>query len=102
MPLVQASTLFQDVRVLDTRTGTVGEPTQVMVRDGLVEMLVPSAEHVVPADGATVIDGGGRVLIPGLIDAHWHAAFAAVPLGVASSADPGYLQIVAGWLRRTR
>ena len=96
MSSVQASTVFQDVRVFDTRTGKVGEPTQVMVRDGLVEMLVPSAEHVVPADGATVIDGGGRVLIPGLIDAHWHAAFAAVPLGVASSADLGYLQIVAG------
>ena len=92
MSLVQASTVFQDVRVLDTRTGKVGEPTQVMVRDGLVEMLVPSAEHAVPADGATVIDGGGRVLIPGLIDAHWHAAFAAVPLGVASSADLGYLR----------
>ena len=31
-------------------------------------------------DGAQLIDCGGRVIMPGLIDAHWHALFAAVAL----------------------
>jgi imidazolonepropionase-like amidohydrolase len=35
-------------------------------------------------------------LIPGLIDAHWHCAFAAVPETVAMLADPGYVHLVAG------
>ena len=33
--------------------------------------------------------------MPGLIDAHWHAMFAAVPLQVLLNADAGYLNIVA-------
>jgi len=36
------------------------------------------------------------VLMPGLIDAHWHTTFVAVSAGVALTADPGYLHLVAG------
>ena len=32
---------------------------------------------ITPPDGATVIDAGGRTLMPGLIDAHWHTMMAA-------------------------
>jgi len=47
--------------------------------------------------GATeTIDGRGRTLIPGLIDAHWHAAFTSVSAQVAVTADPYYLLLVAG------
>lgn len=48
------------------------------------------------ADGARVIDGAGDTLIPGLIDAHWHAVFAAAPLAVAMMGDVGFLHILAG------
>ncbi len=43
-----------------------------------------------PADAVT-IDCGQRVLMPGLIDAHWHALFAALPVAVLMTADPGYI-----------
>jgi imidazolonepropionase-like amidohydrolase len=36
--------------------------------------------------GVRVFDGGGRVLMPGLIDAHWHATFAAMSAQVALTA----------------
>ena len=40
-----------------------------------------------------MIDGGGRTLMPGLIDAHAHPTFNTTPLAFAASADPNYLQI---------
>lgn len=85
-------TVFQQVRVLDVRRGSVGDPVQVVVRDGVIDEISAAAE--VPP-GAHVVSGDGRTLIPGLIDAHWHSLFAAVPLMTAMTGDVGYLHIVA-------
>jgi len=58
---------FKDVRVFD---GTRVIPNvTVVVRGGLISAVAAGAE--VPAS-ATVIDGRGKTLIPGLIDAHTH------------------------------
>ena len=37
----------------------------------------------------------GRVLMPGLIDAHWHAFMAATPQPLLMTADPSYLHLLA-------
>ena len=42
-----------------------------------------------------MIDCGGRVLMPGLIDAHWHTIFAALPISALLSADIGYIFLAA-------
>src|SRR5262249_13776470 len=42
-----------------------------------------------------VIAANGRVLMPGLIDAHWHAFVAATPQILALTADPSYLHLLA-------
>ena len=49
----------------------------MLVRDGLIERVGPAAE-IEPAIDAntTVIDAGGRVLLPGFVDAHTHPVFA--------------------------
>ena len=39
--------------------------------------------------------GGGRVMIPGLIDAHWHTMFNFLPLSKAMNVDLGMLSIMA-------
>lgn len=44
----------------------------------------------------TIIDGKGKFLMPGLIDAHWHTIMAAVPLNDLMTADIGYINLVAG------
>lgn len=88
--------LFRDVRVLDSRAGVVGDPAQVLVRDGLVATVAPASATVADAEGATVVDGGGGTLIPGLIDAHWHAAFAASPLQAALFGDVSFVHLLAG------
>ena len=47
------------------------------------------------ASNAHVVQGGGRVLMPGLIDAHWHAFMAATPQTILMTAQPSYLHLLA-------
>ncbi|EGB15817.1 amidohydrolase [Pseudodesulfovibrio mercurii] len=42
-----------------------------------------------------VIDGKGRTLMPGLIDAHWHTMFAVRTISTMMNTDLGYLAIAA-------
>ena len=62
------SFLVRDVRLFDGERVT--EARSVLVRNGVVAA-VGGAELTVPAN-ATVVDGRGRTLMPGLIDAHVH------------------------------
>jgi imidazolonepropionase-like amidohydrolase len=84
--------VFRGVRVVDVRSGRVGDPAQVVVRDGIIESISSAGE--IPGD-ARIVAGEGRTLIPGLIDAHWHSLFAAAPLATATLGDVGYLHILA-------
>jgi imidazolonepropionase-like amidohydrolase len=49
-----------------------------------------------PKASPTIISGGGRVLMPGLIEAHWHAMMVAPTFATALTADMGYINLVAG------
>jgi imidazolonepropionase-like amidohydrolase len=66
---------------------------RVRIEGGTIKAVEP-AEGAVGAD-VEVVDCGGRVLMPGLIDAHWHAMMAALPLPVLLTADVGYINLVA-------
>lgn len=70
--------LFREVRVLDVERGTLGAPTDVLVRGNAIASIGRVGE--VPP-GATVVDGGGRTLMPGLIDVHVHLYFGALMMG---------------------
>lgn len=45
-----------------------GEPTNVLIRGGVIDAIGPEVQ----AEGAETIDGGGNVLLPGLVDMHVH------------------------------
>jgi imidazolonepropionase-like amidohydrolase len=79
-----ATLVFRAVRVLDTRAGVLGAPTDVLVRGNRIAAIGPGAEGV---EATTVIDGRGRTLMPGLIDVHWHSTFSA--LSQADMLAPG-------------
>jgi imidazolonepropionase-like amidohydrolase len=88
------STLFQNVRIFDGRSATLSAPSNVLVKGDIIERI---SSDPIPVDATvTVIPGNGRTLMPGLIDAHWHAFMASVPQPVLMMADPNYLQLVAG------
>ncbi len=60
--------VFRDVRVFDG-TGVV-PATTVVVKDGIITQVASAA--VVP-EGARVVGGKGKTLLPGFIDSHTHA-----------------------------
>jgi imidazolonepropionase-like amidohydrolase len=84
---------IRNARVFDGRAARLREGVQVLVRGRTIEAL-PEAAAPLP-DGTRTIDAGGRVLMPGLIDAHWHALMAALPLPVLMTADVGYVHLAA-------
>ena len=74
-PAADNELLFRDVRVLDTARGKLGAPTDVLVRGNLIAAIGADAR---PSSAATIVEGRGRTLMPGLIDAHWHSTFTAL------------------------
>src|SRR5215469_10331517 len=68
-----AVTLFKNVRIFDGKAEKLSGPSNVMVRKNIIERI--SSETIQsPADAnVTVIDGGGRTLMPGRSDVHWPA-----------------------------
>ncbi len=69
-PAAAQVTAFVGGRVIDG-TGRVIEGATVVVRDGVIAEVGPSASVRVP-DGATRVDTTGKTLMPGLVNAHGH------------------------------
>lgn len=91
-----SKTLFRDVRVYPGYGEALLPAQDVAIEGVTVSAVTPHDPSGPQGDDVTVIDGGGRTLMPGLIDAHWHAAFTSVGPFEALIADPYYLLIVAG------
>lgn len=87
-------TLFQNVRIFDGKSATLSGPSSVLVRGNTIERIAPGA--IAPDAGTRVIDGGGRVLMPGLIDNHWHTMFIRPTPAVMLGSDTGYINFLGG------
>ena len=48
----------------------------MLIRDGKIDTLGPSAEIEKESRGVEIVDAGGRVVLPGFVDAHTHLVFA--------------------------
>jgi imidazolonepropionase-like amidohydrolase len=92
-PAAAQDVLFENVRIFDGSTPALSEPSNVLVQGNLIAAISPDP---IAAEGATRISGGGRTLMPGLIDAHWHA-FLVRPTPVeVMTGDVGFTTLVAG------
>jgi len=89
------ATLFENVRVFDGRNAALSASSHVLVRGNVIERISTAPIDVNGEAEIQVIAAEGRVLMPGLIDAHWHAFMAATPQPVLMSAQPSYLHLLA-------
>jgi imidazolonepropionase-like amidohydrolase len=88
------ATLFQNVRIFDGKSSTLSAVASVLVRGNSIERI--STSPIAAGAGTRVIDGGGRTLMPGLIDAHWHAMLIRPTPAEAIFGDLGYNNLAAG------
>jgi imidazolonepropionase-like amidohydrolase len=66
-----ATILIRNVMLFDG-TGSARQPRNVRITGDRIDAV--SAGDIPVPPGATVIDGAGQTLMPGLTDAHWHMA----------------------------
>jgi imidazolonepropionase-like amidohydrolase len=82
--------LFRNVRLLEPEIGEVRGGHEVLIEGGLIREVT---EGEIRSDAAEIVNCGGRVMMPGLIDSHVHAmlsevnirALEAVPLTLATA-----------------
>jgi imidazolonepropionase-like amidohydrolase len=79
---------FSNVNVFDSGDGRIIGPMDVAISGGLISSVTPAG--AAKQSGAT-IDGTGKTLIPGLIDAHWHTVFTTIPAAMAQLSEVGYV-----------
>lgn len=84
--------LLRNVGIFDGTSGKLVEGQGVLVEGRHIKALVAAAETVADAD---VVDCGGRTLMPGMIDAHWHTILAGISQVTAMTADVPYVHLVA-------
>ncbi len=87
--------LFQNVRIFNGKSATLSAPSNVLVRGNTIEKILTEAIQARPGPGTMIIEGGGRVLMPGLIEAHWHTFMTATPQVLLTTADSSYLHLRA-------
>ena len=62
--------VLRRANIADGARGQIATNSALVIRDGQIAQIEP--EPFTPPAGATVIDVGGRYVLPGLIDAHTH------------------------------
>ena len=87
--------VIENVRIFNGTSDGLSAPSNVLIVGNVIKS-ISSAPLGDPA-GASVtrIHGGGRTLMPGLIDAHTHLMFATVPQMLVFTSDIGYLNVAA-------
>jgi len=85
--------LFQNVRIFNGKSGTLSPASNVLVYGNKIEKI--STSPISAIGPPTIIDGRGMTLMPGLIDAHWHAMLIALSPAETIAGDIGYSNLVA-------
>jgi imidazolonepropionase-like amidohydrolase len=76
--------LIKNVNVFDGTNEKLQEGVDVLIEKNLIKEI---GKDLTANSDATVIDGAGKTLIPGLIDAHWHSYYAYAPQSVLVVGD---------------
>jgi imidazolonepropionase-like amidohydrolase len=88
--------LFEDVRIFNGTAGALSAPSNVLVVGNVIKTISTGAIADPPGMNVQRIRGGGRTLMPGLIDNHWHTLLARPTPTQAIEGDLGYTNLLAG------
>lgn len=88
-----APVAFVNVRIFDGVSDQLTTGMRVVVEGKLIKAVEPQSLPL--PTGCQVIDGKGGVLMPGLIDAHWHSILARPSMLMAMTADFNYVHTLA-------
>lgn len=83
--------LFTNVHIFNGESEERTLNANLLVEGNLIKKI--STKKII-ADEALVIDGGGRTLMPGLIDMHWHSAYANIPMQLGLTTDHAYHMLI--------
>jgi imidazolonepropionase-like amidohydrolase len=87
--------LFENARIFDGTTSRLVGPSNVLVIGNVIQT-ISSTPIPDPADMTVQrIACGGRTLMPGLIDNHWHTMLARISPADILDADIGYANLLA-------
>jgi imidazolonepropionase-like amidohydrolase len=64
--------VIRDATIIDTVSGTLLPERTIVIQGDRIDAIGSSAQPATVPDGATLIDGRGKFVMPGLIDAHVH------------------------------
>lgn len=78
--------LIENVRILDHQTQALTSPMNVLVSGQKIEK-ISSAKISSPNQNVVKINGGGKTLMPGLIDVHVHMVFGSLTMAQMMSPD---------------
>ncbi len=84
--------LLTNLWLFDGVSAKVREGVNILVEGNRVSALPGVGETI---ENAKIVDCGGRVAMPGLIDVHWHSMFCGLTEMAAMTADIGYVYLVA-------
>ena len=96
MPTAQRQ-VIRHARPFHSASGTVGPVSQIVIEGGRI---VDVTAEPVTVDDAVVIDAGGRVVLPGLIDAHVHVVAASHDLTALGLQAPSLVTAQASAIMR--
>jgi len=87
--------LFENVRIFDGVSDKLSAPASVLAVGNVIKAISATPISAPPDVALTRIQGGGRTLMPGLIDAHTHIMFATVPQLAVLTSDVGFINVAA-------
>ncbi|WP_296376605.1 amidohydrolase family protein [Yoonia sp.] len=85
--------LLTNLRLFDGETLSMRDGVDILIAGNRISGLPPRGQG---PEEAQRIDCGGRAVMPGLIDAHWHTTLVGVSQIVAMTQDVAFLHLVAG------
>lgn len=97
--------IIRNAKLLDVAVGELRGGASIRVEAGKVMEIAEDGRALSAGEGVAVIEAGGRTLMPGLIDAHVHAAITTMDLAAMGRRQTSWIAIetkfiLEGMLRR--